>query len=71
MILDLEAGEALLLRVPYDIEACRADLMNHGLPTEACHRRPVSTSLPHRIGRRAKRLLLRRAREAGANTQPR
>lgn len=60
MILDLEAGEASFRRVAYDIEACRKDLRKQGLPTEGCHRRPVSSSLHHRVGRRVRRLVFGR-----------
>lgn len=57
LVLDLETGDADFVRVAYDIDACREDLERQGLPAEACHRRPVSTSLARRVGRRVRRLL--------------
>lgn len=71
LVLDLGAGEALFLRVPYDIAACRAELVKRGLPEEGCHRRPISSSYPRRVARRLRRMVRARAGETPYRAQRR
>lgn len=71
LVLDVETGEAMFNRVAYDIEACREDLRRSGLPMEACHRRPVHSSLSRRVARRVKRLVLGRGNGVASADQRR
>jgi predicted phosphodiesterase len=57
MLLDLVKLEASFHAVAYDIRACRADLQRHGLPTEACHRRPPVAARTRRLAGSVRRRL--------------
>jgi predicted phosphodiesterase len=58
MVLDLDAGDAAFLRLPYDVAGCRAALRAAGLSTRSCHLPPS----PRRAASRLASAGLRRAR---------
>ncbi len=63
-VLDLEAGTAKLLALPYDLAACRAALRDAGLPRRSYHLRPSPLRLARRLARKAMSLdMTRRPRE--------
>jgi diadenosine tetraphosphatase ApaH/serine/threonine PP2A family protein phosphatase len=64
LLLDLDAGEASFLRIPYDTAACRAALRRAGLPPGSCHLPPSPRRRMARVTGGAYRRL--RARGRGA-----
>jgi predicted phosphodiesterase len=55
MLLDLDAGQATFLALPYDISGCRAALVRAGLPARSYHLRPSPLGAARRVVRGVRR----------------